>query len=128
MNTSSRSSVFDRRLLVLALSAFVVAVDGTLVIGLLGRIATGVHASTAATGDGLLDRSRCSSRARTGDEATARTPGNLNAEPPPFFSRFERLAEIVGKDDADVVAGRERFRFYRERGYELRTHNLEERS
>src|SRR5437660_7876348 len=50
MNTSSRSSVFDRRLLVLALSAFVVAVDGTLVIGLLGRIATGVHASTAATG------------------------------------------------------------------------------
>jgi len=53
---------------------------------------------------------------------------NLNAEPPPFFSRFERLAEIVGKDDADVLAGRERFRFYRERGYELRTHNLEERS
>ena len=38
-----------------------------------------------------------------------------------------KLAEIVGKDDADVLAGRERFRFYRERGYELRTHNLEER-
>src|SRR5258705_4536879 len=52
---------------------------------------------------------------------------NLNTEPPPFFSRFERLAEIVGKNEADAVAGRERFRFYRERGYELRTHNLEER-
>lgn len=52
---------------------------------------------------------------------------NVNAEPPSFFSRFERLAEIVGKDDADIAAGRERFRFYRERGYELRTHNLEGR-
>jgi DNA polymerase-3 subunit chi len=52
---------------------------------------------------------------------------NLNRDPPPFFSRFERLAEIVGKDEADAAAGRERFRFYRERGYELRTHNLEDR-
>jgi len=53
---------------------------------------------------------------------------NLNAEPPAFFSRFERLAEIVGKEEAEVTAGRERFRFYRERGYELRMHNLEERN
>ena len=51
---------------------------------------------------------------------------NLNADPPPFFSRFERLAEIVGKDESDIAAARERFRFYRERGYDLRTHNLEE--
>jgi len=50
---------------------------------------------------------------------------NLHAEPPPFFSRFERLAEIVGVDDA--AAGRERYRFYRERGYELRAHDLSER-
>jgi DNA polymerase-3 subunit chi len=49
---------------------------------------------------------------------------NLHAEPPPFFSRFERLAEIVGARDEEVIAGRTRFRFYRERGYELRTHNL----
>ena len=47
---------------------------------------------------------------------------NLHPEPPPFFSRFERLAEIVGIDDA--VAGRERYRFYRERGYELRAHDM----
>jgi DNA polymerase-3 subunit chi len=52
---------------------------------------------------------------------------NLHAEPPPFFSRFERLAEIVGRDDADIAAGRERYRYYRERGYELRSHNLSER-
>jgi DNA polymerase-3 subunit chi len=51
---------------------------------------------------------------------------NLQKEPPPFFSRFERLAEIVGVDEQDAVAGRARYRFYRERGYELRTHNLAE--
>ena len=52
---------------------------------------------------------------------------NLQAEPPSFFSRFERLAEIVGTDQTDAAAGRARFRFYRERGYELRTHSLAER-
>jgi DNA polymerase-3 subunit chi len=49
---------------------------------------------------------------------------NLASVPPPFFSRFARLAEIVSGDDADAAAGRERYRFYRERGYELRAHNL----
>jgi DNA polymerase III subunit chi len=47
---------------------------------------------------------------------------NLAPEAPPFFSRFQRLAEIVPADQAE--AGRERYRFYRERGYELRAHNL----
>jgi len=51
---------------------------------------------------------------------------NLRTTPPAFFSRFERLAEIVGVEEADAEAGRERYRFYRERGYELRTHNLAE--
>jgi DNA polymerase-3 subunit chi len=49
---------------------------------------------------------------------------NLQSSPPSFFSRFERLAEIVGLDEADVAAGRERYRYYRERGYELRSHRL----
>ncbi|MFO1313797.1 MAG: DNA polymerase III subunit chi [Burkholderiales bacterium] len=47
---------------------------------------------------------------------------NLHAAPPPFFSRFERLAEVVGIEDA--AAGRERYKFYRERGYELRAHDM----
>jgi DNA polymerase-3 subunit chi len=52
---------------------------------------------------------------------------NLHPSPPPFFSRFERLAEIVGiDDDAQALAARSRYRFYRERGYELRSHNLSE--
>jgi DNA polymerase-3 subunit chi len=49
---------------------------------------------------------------------------NLHRDPPPFFSRFERLAEIVGTDEDSVAAGRARYRFYRERGYELRNHDL----
>ncbi len=51
---------------------------------------------------------------------------NLHASPPPFFSRFERLAEIVGTDEQESAAARSRYRFYRERGYELRTHRLAE--
>ena len=52
---------------------------------------------------------------------------NLHPLPPPFFSRFERLAEVVAADDAQIAAGRARFRFYRERGYELRQHDWSER-
>ena len=49
---------------------------------------------------------------------------NLQTEPPAFFSRFSRLIEIVSTADADKVKARERFRFYRDRGYVLRTHDL----
>lgn len=49
---------------------------------------------------------------------------NLDAQTPPCFSRFERLIEIVGRDDADKAAARERFRFYRDRGYALAHHDF----
>ena len=49
---------------------------------------------------------------------------NLRPEWPPFFSRFQRLIEIVSLDDADLAQARERFRFYRDRGYEIGTHDL----
>ena len=49
---------------------------------------------------------------------------NLDDNVPMFFSRFERVAEIIGADEESRAAGRERFRFYRERGYDLQTHNL----
>ncbi|MDR2196089.1 MAG: DNA polymerase III subunit chi [Gallionellaceae bacterium] len=42
----------------------------------------------------------------------------------PFFSRFEKLKEIVIRDENDRKLGRERFRFYRDRGYEIRTIDL----
>jgi DNA polymerase III subunit chi len=44
---------------------------------------------------------------------------NLGAAVPPQFARFERLVEIVGNDPDELVAGRERYRFYRDRGYAL---------
>jgi len=49
---------------------------------------------------------------------------NLRTEVPGFFSRFQRLIEIVGPDPEDQEAARGRFRFYRDRGYPLRTHDL----
>jgi DNA polymerase III subunit chi len=49
---------------------------------------------------------------------------NLHPSPPPFFSRFERLVEIVGVEESEAAAGRERWRFYKERGYALRSHSL----
>ena len=52
---------------------------------------------------------------------------NLRADPPPFFSRFQRLAEVVGVDEDQLLAGRARYRFYRERGYELKQHDWSQR-
>jgi DNA polymerase-3 subunit chi len=49
---------------------------------------------------------------------------NLCQECPPAFSRFERLIEIVGLDEAERDLARTRFRFYRDRGYDIRTHDL----
>ncbi|MDO9101902.1 MAG: DNA polymerase III subunit chi [Candidatus Nitrotoga sp.] len=42
----------------------------------------------------------------------------------PFFSRFERVLEIVSQDTEDARLGRERFSFYRDRGYEMRHFDL----
>lgn len=52
---------------------------------------------------------------------------NLQAEHPPFFSRFRYLVELVGNDEADKAAARTRFRFYRDRGYEIKSTNTVER-
>lgn len=50
---------------------------------------------------------------------------NLEIDRPPFFSRFERLIELVGRDEADRLAARERYRFYKERGYEINNVDLD---
>jgi DNA polymerase-3 subunit chi len=42
----------------------------------------------------------------------------------PFFSRFERIIEIVSQDAEDARLGRERYGFYRDRGYEMRHFDL----
>jgi DNA polymerase-3 subunit chi len=47
---------------------------------------------------------------------------NLKPEVPPQFARFERLLEIIGEEADDLVAGRERYRFYRDRGYPMNSY------
>lgn len=50
---------------------------------------------------------------------------NLSQEIPPYFSRFNRMAELVDADEARRAAARERFRYYKDRGYTLKTHTLQ---
>lgn len=49
---------------------------------------------------------------------------NLRLDTPEVFSRFQRLVEIVSTDEPELSAARRRFRFYRDRGYEIRSHDL----
>lgn len=49
---------------------------------------------------------------------------NLDADYPPCFGRFERLLEVVGTDEADRQAGRRRYSFYKQRGYDITNHDL----
>jgi DNA polymerase III subunit chi len=49
---------------------------------------------------------------------------NLRIEWPPFFSRFQRLIEVVSLEENDRLAARERYTFYRDRGYPIKSHNL----
>ncbi len=49
---------------------------------------------------------------------------NLSDEVPAFFSRFERVAEIVDSDPARRSLSRERFAFYRDRGYPMDSHRI----
>ena len=49
---------------------------------------------------------------------------NLGDGLPEGFARFERLIEVVGGDEHDRARGRERWRFYRDRGYPLEKHEV----
>lgn len=50
---------------------------------------------------------------------------NLSGRMPAHFARFERMFEIIGDDEADKAAGRDRYRYYKDRGYPL-THYVAE--
>jgi DNA polymerase III subunit chi len=49
---------------------------------------------------------------------------NLGAEVPEYFSRYARVAEVVDANPTRRDQSRERYRFYRDRGYQLNTHQL----
>ncbi len=49
---------------------------------------------------------------------------NLSSQVPPFFSRFIRVAEVVDNTENVRLPARDRYRFYRERGYALSSHDI----
>ena len=49
---------------------------------------------------------------------------NLSGKVPDFFSRFERVAEIVPVDQSSRDNARENYRFYKDRGYQLEYHQI----
>lgn len=61
-----------------------------------------------------------------GDDTPSHCPVllNLGQECPPHFASFDRLLEIVGLEDADKQAGRERYKLYKSRGYAIASHDL----
>lgn len=49
---------------------------------------------------------------------------NLDTDVPACFARFSRMLEVVGEDSVDRDVSRQRFRYYKERGFNLITHDL----
>jgi DNA polymerase III subunit chi len=49
---------------------------------------------------------------------------NLSGDIPGHFGRFDRVAEIIV--DANRAAGRDRYKYYRDRGYPLFHHELDD--
>ncbi len=49
---------------------------------------------------------------------------NLAPDVPEFFSRYERVAELVDGNAERRAQSRERYRFYRDRGYQLNNHQI----
>ena len=45
---------------------------------------------------------------------------NLSGGQHGFFSQFTQLIELVGVDEQDKTAARTRYKFYRDRGYEIK--------
>ena len=63
---------------------------------------------------------------RSGEESPSDCQVLLNLGPqcPPHFERFDRLLEVVGAGEDERKAGRERYKFYLERGYKIANHDL----
>lgn len=49
---------------------------------------------------------------------------NLSSSIPPYFSRFERLSEVVIQEPQSLQTSRERFGFYKQRGYPIETRKI----
>jgi DNA polymerase III subunit chi len=49
---------------------------------------------------------------------------SLSSQIPDYYERFARVAELVPAAESERSAARERFKFYRDRGCAVQTHNL----
>ena len=49
---------------------------------------------------------------------------NIGDEPPPFFSRFAALREVVSGDADDRASARERAKFYKARGFDIQNQDM----
>jgi DNA polymerase-3 subunit chi len=50
---------------------------------------------------------------------------NLTDQQTDFYGRFARVAEVVDGDEQSRLSARDRYRFYRDRGYPLETHQID---
>ncbi len=53
---------------------------------------------------------------------------NLSTSVPDFFSRFNRVSEIVVQDPKITDATRKNYCFYRDRGYQLNSHDMRKKA
>ena len=53
---------------------------------------------------------------------------NLSGSTAVFFSRFDRVAEVVPEKESDRSAARKAYSFYKERGYEVNYHKMGRKS
>jgi DNA polymerase-3 subunit chi len=75
--------------------------------------------SSAARDSGAMAAAQQPSPPQQGVDDTDATPAL-----PPFFSRYERLIELVSTAATERAAARTRWRFYRDRGYVIHTHEV----
>ena len=52
---------------------------------------------------------------------------NLSSKIPNGFSRFTSIIEVVGQQEDERLAGRERVKYYKDRGYEIKFIDLSEK-
>jgi len=51
---------------------------------------------------------------------------NLHRQYPPEFDQYKRLIEIAGISQEDKLVARERYRFYKDKGYEIHHYTLDD--
>lgn len=49
---------------------------------------------------------------------------NLSNQRPPFFKQYKKMAEILDQTETILAAGRERYLFYKQKGYTLSYYQL----